>query len=240
MSVVGTVGILAAFDWSVSLALNELVGRAPLVDRVIFHLADMDLLKGVPFMACGWYFWFSRGGAARRHVVDLMVGALLAIAAARLLQLGLPPRLRPLNEPALDLALATHVNPEVLQGWSSFPSDHATLFFALAVGLAPMSPVLALAAMAWVSVIVCLPRLYLGYHYATDLIAGAILGIVVAALYPRLAPKAAGAAVVRISERWPGLFAAAAFIFTFELSRLMGGVRQLGSQMLKLVAALGG
>jgi hypothetical protein len=41
--------------------------------------------------------------------------------------------------------------------------------------------------------------------------------------------------VIKPSVRLPGLFYAGAFVFTFEISFLMGDVRQLGLQAVKLL-----
>jgi len=58
-----------------------------------------------------------------------------------------------------------------------FPSDHAVLFFALATGLFMAHRKLGIAAYAWVIVAICFPRLYLGIHWPTDVIAGAAVGV---------------------------------------------------------------
>ncbi|TXL78871.1 phosphatase PAP2 family protein [Vineibacter terrae] len=238
MTIADVGSTITALDRSITLALNQLVGQSPIFDLLVFYTADMNLLKGVPFMAAAWFLWFHRGGAARPHVVNLMIIALLAIATARILQLGMPSRLRPLDDPTLALALAAHVTHDVLHDWSSFPSDHATMFFAMAAALVPVSGRLASLAFAWVAIVICLPRLYLGFHYTSDVIAGAIIGIVVAFIYLRLPVQNLTRWILKLSVRLPGLFYAGAFVFTFEISFLMGDVRQLGMQAVKLLHRL--
>ena len=63
----------------------------------------------------------------------------------------------------------------------SFPSAHATTSFAGAKAFAGLAPTGALYACA---VAFGLSRPYLGVHYPTDVVAGAILGTVVARLWP--------------------------------------------------------
>ena len=60
--------------------------------------------------------------------------------------------------------------------WSAFPSDHAVMYSALAVGLCFVSLRLGLFATVYVVCAICFPRAYLGYHYPTDLLVGAVIG----------------------------------------------------------------
>jgi hypothetical protein len=52
------------------------------------------------------------------------------------------------------------------------PSDTAALAFALAAVAWSSSRRLGAAAVAWAAVVTCLPRLYIGYHYLSDLLVG--------------------------------------------------------------------
>jgi undecaprenyl-diphosphatase len=235
MTIAEVPSAVASFDRSILLYVNQFAGRDRTVDLLIFHLADLNLLKGVLFMACAWYFWFGRKGANRADVVALISIALLAVVVGRLLQLGLPGRLRPINEPTLALALPGHARPDVLRDWSSFPSDHAILFFAMAAALAPISRLLAGVAAVWAAVVVCLPRLYLGYHYASDLIVGAIIGTTVAFLFLILTPRRLTESVAGLADRWPGPFYASAFVLTYGVGILMADMRQLAMQALKFL-----
>ena len=84
-----------------------------------------------------------------------------------------------------------------------------------------------------------LPRLYLGLHYLTDLLAGAALGAAVVAaavgLGERWAPARRGLdAALSISRRWPVYFSAALFLATFEMASLFG----TGRRILKALASL--
>lgn len=66
-------------------------------------------------------------------------------------------------------------------GWrprdASLPSTHASSVVALATGLAVAGHGASPAVAVW-AVLVCLSRYYLGFHFPSDLVAGAALGVV--------------------------------------------------------------
>jgi undecaprenyl-diphosphatase len=105
----------------------------------MLNFEDINLLKGGVIMLLLWYALFEPHGQGRfRQRYELLLGsALLSIAAilvARSLALLLPFRLRPMGSPALDFQLPPGANLKLLR-WSSFPSDHAVLFFTTATGI---------------------------------------------------------------------------------------------------------
>src|SRR3546814_14254760 len=76
-----------------------------------------------------------------------------------------------MHNAALHFMLPDGVGSGMLDGWSSFPSDHAVLFSGLAVAVWIQSWRGGLLFAIWALVVVCLPRVYLGYRYPTDLAA---------------------------------------------------------------------
>jgi len=64
----------------------------------------------------------------------------------------------------------------------SFPSAHATSSFAVATAMVRVDP--AMAAAFAVAVALSLGRPYLGMHYPSDVLAGAILGVVLGLIVP--------------------------------------------------------
>ncbi len=72
------------------------------------------------------------------------------------------------------------VQPLVSETWySSFPSGHATLFFALATSIYLYDKRAGVTFFV-VAVIIALSRMIVGVHYPVDILAGAVIGIVVA------------------------------------------------------------
>jgi len=143
-------------------------------------ISDNALLKGGLVIAVLWGLWFRKTESATRDKEVVLAGIIIATLAlffARFLALTLPFRERPLHAVSLHFSLPAGENPEALIGWSSFPSDHAVLFFSLATSIYFVSRKLGFLAFCHAAVVVCFPRVYLGYHYPTDILVGAVLGI---------------------------------------------------------------
>lgn len=125
----------------------------------------------VPLVAVGLLVAWVRG-AARFSLLDAVASGLLGLGIVQLIG-AIAYRPRPF-EAGLGLNLMAHV-PE-----NSFPSDHATLMFALAFSLM-MSPLRRFGlALAVLGVGVGWGRIYLGAHYPGDILGGAVLGLLCA------------------------------------------------------------
>ncbi|MDE2228214.1 MAG: phosphatase PAP2 family protein [Alphaproteobacteria bacterium] len=192
-------------------------------------------------MAFLWWAWFRTGGdaaARRRYVVLSIIGALAVVVAARTLQLTLPFHDRPLYA-AANFVMPIGVDPANLSHWNSLPSDHAALFFALSLAVWYEARALGYLAMAWTLIVVCLPRLYLGYHYASDIVAGAILGLVMmAAIQHYLRNWKLVEGVVQWETGHRAAFYGLAFFVTYETTILFYDVRELVTDSMHVVKAV--
>jgi membrane-associated phospholipid phosphatase len=228
-------------DRTIVTAVNGFAGRWPGLDRLALVLAGNHLMKGGVVMALVWWAWFCRGG--RRHAIERRktVLATLAAAAAALVfsfvvQGLLPFRPRPIHDPTLGLRVPIGLASDVMANWSSFPSDHATLFFALAAGLFFVSRGLGVVAAAYVTLVIALPRIYVGWHYPSDILGGAIIGATFvalaqqAAVRERLAPP-----ILSWARAHPQAFHAAFFLLSYQVATLMDDARVLASLALHLL-----
>jgi undecaprenyl-diphosphatase len=147
-----------------------------------------------------------------------------------------PFRPRPIHDPTLGLHVPLGLPSDVMTNWSSFPSDHATLFFALATGLFFVSRGLGLAAAAYVTLVIALPRVYVGWHYPSDILAGGLLGATFAALAQRAGIRERVAPpVLSWARHHPQAFHAAFFLLSYQVATLMDDARVLANLAVHLL-----
>jgi len=109
------------------------------------------------------------------------------------------------------------------------PSDHDALAFALVAAFLILSWRLGLAFAAYAVTFICLPRLYVGLHWPSDLVVGAAIGLVVGVAFRSPAPRAAfGRVITRFHNRAPGAFYAGLFLLSLGLVTRFDDVRAFG------------
>ena len=144
---------------TVSFFLNSFARRSWAFDTFVSVVLDNGLIKAGAITALLWWVWFQTGDGEderREFVLSGIIACFVAIAAARILALTLPFRERPLRNLALHLHIPYAVDENALIHWSSFPSDHAALFFALATSIFFVSRRLGILAFFHVFFVVCL------------------------------------------------------------------------------------
>jgi membrane-associated phospholipid phosphatase len=231
-------GILKGIDWllrldvKIELFLNHFVGLYPWFDTTITTLNAFTLVNSAVIVLFLWLVLFDRNRSGQlREGFDLLIGSaffsLVATLAARALTFLLPFRDCPSADPSIIFNVPGHIHLSVMT-WSSIPSDQATLFFALASGIFMVSRRVGCLAIAWVSLTICVPLLYMGINWPTDILSGALLGISVSQL--SRVPLIRGL-VRRFSVRWhrvhPRVFYAVFFVWTFEAASTFGNVRHI-------------
>lgn len=163
-------------DWSILHALNEFLHRNDGVeDPLVFYVNASEALFAatlvVVFLAAQgarWRDW-------RRAAVAAALSAGMALAIGSVIS-GLVDRARPfVADPGQVHLFVSHSSDP------SFPSDHATASFAIAVAILLRKRGWGLVALA-AATLLALGRVAVGVHYPSDVLAGATLGTVVALL----------------------------------------------------------
>jgi undecaprenyl-diphosphatase len=160
-------------DAAVTHAINGLAGANPILDFLMVWISA----AGVPVMvlAVALQWWRRTDRQRTRHVlVAAGLSFLLGLALNQILLLFVH-RLRPYEGGVTHLLIAPSAD-------YSFPSDHATATFAIAAtfllhGMGRTG--------FWFlagAVLVTVSRVYVGTHYASDVLGGALTGIAAAML----------------------------------------------------------
>lgn len=235
--------VLEQIDEALVLYVNQPAGRRMAVDRLVFDLADTRLLSGGVFLVPYWWLWFEADESGvhvhRRRVAAAVLAIAVVAGTVWLLKAVLPFQANPLNTPALGLRLAFGVDPTGLNEVNSFPSGHAALFFALSVPLWMYSRWLGAAAVLWTVFVVCLPLVYLGYHWPSDIAAGAVLGgILMLLLCLLIGATGVPDRVVSFSARRTPLFYAIGWLFAFETAVMFDDIKAFSVDAMRLVRTL--
>ena len=210
--------------------LNQFARTSQLLDGLLVATTE-SALRGAVLVALLWWAWAD----ARCRLVNndlfwpkFALGILLTIAIARAMQNFLPERSRPLHEATLDFQAPFFQPANRLADWSSFPSDHAAVFVGLAVAILSINALMGSLALIWVLVIGLFPRVYVGLHYPSDILGGAVLGGLVMLAVQRLpTPSGMVTRLQRLEDRHRGLAYASAFLFSFLCATLFESLRQI-------------
>src|SRR6478736_5768702 len=215
-----------ALDFPLMHFLNPFSGKHSVLDCGLVFLADNNLTCGIFLLSLIWYVWFRSSELQDRW--GILIGTLAAAFAgilSRLLQLTLPTHLRPLHDPELAFRPPEGVDPGALNHWNSFPSDHAAVFFGLVAVLFFSRAKLGYLAFVW-SALLTLARNYLGYHYPTDALAGAALGVfIVSEVQGRF--RLIASRLLSFERSAPPAFYMVAFLVTYQIATLFDDVREL-------------
>jgi undecaprenyl-diphosphatase len=220
------------FDLPIIHFLNLFSQHSWLFDNFVGWVAEVNLTKGGIAMALFWWAWFYESekpdSEKREYLIFAFFSSCLALLVAQTLIRYLPYRQRPLLNPGVNFTIPFGVQNEEWHTVTSFPSDHAAMFFCLAATLWIVSRRLGIIAMCHALLVVSLPRVYLGFHYPTDILAGALIGIVIAfsCEFAKLREKVARPFFWWLRKDAPSFYAFA-FLMTFQYAELFWSARNL-------------
>lgn len=215
-------------DSYVSAAVTRWASHNEVINHAVYIAGQTDFMTGGLLVAMLYYCWFDNSTMQARAWLLLGFGAVLTAAVtSRLLQVSLPLRLRPMHAVESGFNPLPGIDPTLANHWGSFPSDHAALLFALAAVVWRQSRWLGLLATAS-ALFGVLPRIYLGLHYLSDVVAGAALGIGLVFMLGQFGPRALAEQGVAWAQRRAGLAYGMAFLLSFEVATLFEDIRQVG------------
>jgi membrane-associated phospholipid phosphatase len=150
----------------------SLNGRSYWGDALFYNVITDSSTYVMPLVILAAAVWLtsSPGSPARVAIVSTFAAACVAVAASFALKYGLPTRLRPVAS-----GLYPFRYTKGTFDLSAFPSDTLTICATFCAGLFAVSRRFGVIGLGW-CVVVAIAKLYVGYHYPTDLMVGIALG----------------------------------------------------------------
>jgi membrane-associated phospholipid phosphatase len=158
----GLVRLLPFTDWRMNLAQFFMFNR---------------LVSGFVFAAAVYYFWSLRDERTewrRARILEAIAACVVAVIftlALRPFVGALPPSQTPEFQGLFPPYLWTSGEG------NSFPSHSTLVYFVMSAGLWPLSRRISAILCAWVLLAVSLPRVYIGGHYPTDVLASVAIAL---------------------------------------------------------------
>jgi undecaprenyl-diphosphatase len=229
-------------DSYLSETFNAVVGRSPAFDLLLDFVQKSYLLKGLFATGILVALYAARDGDARARRCNVYATLILVFAglfAARVMQMTLPFSPRPLYAEGMELALIAGLDPGALRDDSSFPSDHAVMFLTIAASVLLYARRTGMVLLAHALIVICLPRVVIGFHWASDIAAGAAIGLVLAlGLQRPLARWLDRSPIEEFRARHGPLFHFLLFAVLCETAKLYSGSRHLLSTAAEAAAVL--
>ncbi len=230
------------FDLPILRFLTGFVGKSPMFDHFVHAISRYHTFKGVVIMSLLVYLWFretpvghqglrSKGRVA---LLRVLTGGIAIVTLSRILQVALHVHQRPILA-GLGLNFPSFMEPEWVDSsaWNSFPSDHSMLFFSLSTGLWMIDRRIGAFGFIWTMLIIDLPRLYLGIHYPSDVVAGAALGVLCMIGWIRLPLGDYADHALSWGERHRAAFYWIAFMVVDQVAHLFSDIRDVAATFLK-------
>jgi undecaprenyl-diphosphatase len=232
-----------SFDINVIKILHNLSIAFPKLNDFMGFIGSNDFLKGGIVVSLLWFFWFQNGEAQqniikKKKVVTALISCVCAIAVGRFLAEILPFRMRPLLNPDFKFLFPVLSSEQSrwLDSASSMPSDHAVMFYALAMGIFLISKKIGILTFLYVSFVVLLPRIFLGYHYATDVLVGAIVGVLITLIFNNIRiTDQVDTTVIKFSNKYSGIFYLLFFWLSFQIGTMFNSSRDIVNHIISFV-----
>lgn len=228
-----------SFDYSIIHLLDQFAQRSRIFDYSVQTIAD-SVISPALLASLLWWIWFRhaaddngplKSAALLKDRQVVVTGGVMTIAAlfvARAMAAALPYRQRPFANPALHIRLPFGTDLRSLFNWSSFPSDHATYFFAFGMLVWCASRRMGAIVLIYCFSVLCLPLVYMGQHYPTDILAGAFLGLAIGGLtLSSRVKERVSSPILHWAAQSPGTFFPCFFLMTFLMAVMFEPLRDI-------------
>jgi undecaprenyl-diphosphatase len=211
-------------DTTIVQAINTLSRKSYLLDHAFNDLVRPSC-SGAILVALIWYVWFKAKSVEDRAGIAIgFIAANLSGSISRSMQVMIASHVRPFLNPSVHFVL-TYAMDDPHSKFSSFPSDHASVFFGLAAVTLLANRRAGYVALA-VASISCFARIYLGLHFPSDILGGAGLGILLVCGAYGLRKSATIQRLIQETQNKP-LFYAIAFFVSYEVATLFSDLRAI-------------
>lgn len=230
------------FDIEIITFLNQFAQQSTIFDKALVSLSTNNLLKGGVIMALFFYLWFSSKNNNKTKLLLLtsLFTSSFAMFLTRIISIFSSYSPRPLHSEEIVFILPFGIEKELFSSWSSFPSDHATLFFSISFAMFLVYKKVGTIALLYTTIFICFPRVYLGLHFPIDIFVGAIIAIVSSFLiYVKPLRAFIYTYVYSLQKKSLGIFHALLFLFTFQIAEMFNSTRAILKALYEFFKSIG-
>ena len=217
------------FDEPILLAVNSLSNHSKLFDLMVDRFMMLETVRILPIVAAIIFVAYSDSskvaGKQNETFTVAIAGSFLAILISRIAQ-NISERPRPIYAHIEGFLPPFGMKQDIPADWSSFPSDTSALVFALATAVFLKSRALGSLCIVWALVVASLPRIYTGYHYPSDVVAGIFIGVVSTIVASACMPTRLLDAGETLRQRHAALYHAGLFVILYLTATMFSDIRQ--------------
>ena len=250
----------SGIDQAAFVVANQIVARSWALDSLMAIALESPVVKAGPLGACFLFAWYRLRGArpieVRRRVLAVTLLAVFLVAPfTKIFSEGaMEPRPVVLAQPGYglrdgQLVQSPRMDVRLLQtgelagraealrqgqvtsnDFDAFPSDHAAIYVAMALGIFLACRFAGTLALLWTAFVILGLRVAVGMHWLSDILIGAALGAALLAVLQFAAArfrKRIDPALLRWTQRWQGVTAGVLFLLLIEAAGPMKTMERL-------------